>query len=210
MKNPTLLSVALLSFFCATVGCAAPTSEVASEEEGSSEDELKASECPAKIEVLLQKPTVMSDASLKRAWERDLDWETDPKAAAAQQLVDLASHVSKARSQTAVKLIGTRGRACSYATVDAQTGQKNDYRFWLAKTGGRNGELQLRIERDLKTPDDALFFKAKLKSLSPTAIEVDGAKPGSAYAQHHEEGYHGEPEGPNAYLGSVKVSAVLK
>ena len=208
----SLFSLGLLSFFCvsASIGCAAPSEDAPNEQgTGEGEDELKASECPAKIEVLLEKPAVLSDAGLKRAWERDMsEYEDDPKAAAAQQLVDLASHVSKARSQTAVKLIGTRGRGCAYATVDAQTGQKNDYRFWLARSGGRNGQLQIRIERDLHTPDDVLFFKAKLKSLTPTAIEVDPTK-GSAYAQHHEEGYHGEPEGPNAWIGNVKVSAVL-
>jgi len=211
MKN-LLLSVAALSFFCLTGGCAAPTSSDAPApgDEAVGEDELKAAECPPKVEVMLLKPTIASDAALKRSWSRDMaEYENDPDAAAAQQLTDLSSHVSKARSQTAVKLIGTRGRACSYATVDAQTGQKNDYRFWLAKTGGRNGELQLRIERDLHTPDDVLFIKAKLSSLSPTSIEVDASKKATVYAQHHEEGYHGEPEGPNAWIGSAKVSAVL-
>jgi hypothetical protein len=210
MTNTTLFSVALLSTVICAAGCAAPTSEAPGEgEETASEDELKASECPAKVEVLLLKPTIASDATMKRTWERDLWWESDPPATAAQQMIDLASHVTKARSQTAVKLVGTRGRACSYATVDAATGQKNGYRFWFAKSGGPNGQLQLRIERDLGTPNDVLFFKAKLSSLSPTSVEVDASKSGSVYAQHHEEGYHGEPEGPNAWIGSAKVSAVL-
>lgn len=205
MKLSMLLSVAALSFLSATAGCAADSSgDTPGSDEGVGEEELKASECPTKVEVLLQKPSILSDTVMKSAWQRDMS-----KSEADEQYTALKSHVAKARSQTAVKLVGTRNRGCFYATVDAQTGQKNGYSFWFAKSGGRNGELQIRIERDLGTPDDVLFFKSKLSSLSPTSVEVDTTKKGTVYAQHHEEGYHGEPDGPNAWIGSAVVSAVL-
>ena len=139
-------------------------------------------------------------------WAGRLD---QSKRDAVAQLTRLASHVDKARTQTAVKLRGTIGRACSYKTVDAETGAPNDYRVWFAKSGGRNGELQVRIERQLEDADDVLFFKAPLSSLSTTSVEVEAGKSASVYAQHHETGYHGEPEGPNAWLGSAKVTITL-
>lgn len=204
-----LLALALLSF-STVAGCAASTESPADDGTPTGEDELKSAECPKSVEVMVQKPSIASDASLKSSWARDMAaYESNPSAAAQEQLTLLSSHVAKARAEGAVKLRGTLGKACFYATVDAQSGQPNGYHLWFAKSGGRNGQLQLRITRDLGTPDDTLFFNAPLESLSPTSVEVDTAKDARVYAQHHETGYHGEPEGPNAWIGSAKITATL-
>jgi hypothetical protein len=211
MKSVALLLALSACSFALVAGCAEPTSSDEEEAAAASEDELKSSECPPAIDVLLLAPTVMTDAKLKSTWSRDMaSYESDPDKAAAEQLTELSSHLSEARSQKAVKLHGTRGAACFYKTVDAQTGKPNGYRVWFAKVKQyqRPTELQLRIERDLGDPD-ALFFNIPVKTLKPTAVEVDSSKDGRVYAQRHEEGYHGEPEGPNAWIGYVKATATL-
>src|SRR5438105_11806099 len=113
----------LLLSVLALGGCAAEASnDAATLDDGDSE--LKASECPVAVDVLLTKPSIASDASLQKSWAKDMAaYENDPQAAATAQLTLLSSHVAKARSQTAVKLHGTRGAACFYKTVDAQSGQ---------------------------------------------------------------------------------------
>jgi hypothetical protein len=176
VARPFFIAACALS---ALVGCGTSPDE----ETPATEDELKSRDCPPSIEVLLRKPSIKSDAQLVSSWKRDMEsYERDPQAAAEEQLTRLASHVAKARTQTAVKLRGTIGRACSYKTVDAETGEPNDYRIWFAKTGGRNGELQVRIERQLEEADDVLFFKAPLSSLSTTSVSVASGKSATAVA----------------------------
>ena len=202
------LSLLSLSVLCAVTGCGAASA--GAEDGASSEEELRSRDCPPGIDVLLRKPSIKSDAQLVSAWARDMEsYESHPREAAEEQLTRLASHIEEARTQKAVHLRGTVRRACAYETVDANTGEPNGYRVWFAKTAGRNGQLQLRIERQLDAADDALFFKAPLTSLSPTSVEVDPSKSAFVYAQHHETGYHGEPEGPNAWIGSAKVTVTL-
>src|SRR3954464_6922380 len=88
------------------------------------EDELKASECPLAVDVLVQKPSIAPDGALKSSWANDMkDYESDPKKAAADQLTLLAPHVAMARAEGAVELHGTRNRGCFYATVDAKSGK---------------------------------------------------------------------------------------
>ncbi len=57
--------------------------------------------------------------------------------------------------------------------------------------------------------DDTLFLNAKVKTLSPTALTMDTSRDARVYAQHAEEGYHGEPAGMSAWIGSAKVTGKL-
>jgi len=201
----TTLKIFLALSLCSLAACTAKASETPNENTAETEEELRSAECPPALDVLLMKPSIMTDAKLLSTWTDDLDSATD----AQEQMTRLESHVTTARAQNAVKLHGTIGRACAYKTVDAQTGEPNGYRFWLAKSyGGANAQLQLRIERDLGD-DNALFFKVPLTEVTKTSIEVDTTKKGSAYAQIHEFGYHGEPDGPNAWIGGAKATVTL-
>jgi hypothetical protein len=194
---------------CALVGCTAPTSNDEDPTGAAAEEELKSADCPAKVEVTLAKPTVMSNDKLVAAWTKDFDVGFgDPKKDAEEQLTTLTPHLSKARSETAVTLEGTLGKACSYATVNAKTGKANGYRLWFAKTGGPKGELQLRITRDLGGPD-TLFFNTPVKTLSPTALRLDTTKDARVFAQRNIPEFHGEPGGPNAFIGFADVTAKL-
>jgi hypothetical protein len=153
----------------------------------------------------------MSDDKLLESWTKSFEdngFESTAKAEAEKQLTTLASHLEAARSEEAVSLRGTVAQACFYKTVDATTGEPNGFTVWFAKNGGPHGELQLRISRDLGDPD-TLFFKAPVKTLSPTALELEPGKDATAFAQHNIPEFHGEPGGPNAFIGFAEVSAKL-
>jgi hypothetical protein len=197
----------LLSFsLCALVGCATPESDDGA---SSGVEELRSADCPAKVEISLAKPKIMSDAKLLETWTKSFEDEGSEQTAkkdAEEQLTTLASHLEAARGQDAVTLQGTVAQACFYKTVDAKTGKPNGYTVWFAKTGGTQGQLQLRISRDLGDPN-TLFFKAPVKTLSPTALELEPGKDATAFAQHNIPEFHGEPGGPNAFIGFADVSA---
>jgi hypothetical protein len=174
------------------------------------EEELKSADCPAKVSVTLGAPSVATDAKMKASWAADMaSYEDDPAKAAEAQLTELSSHVAKARAEKAVTLTGTLGRACFYTTVDAATGHPNGYSVWFAKTSGPRGGLQLRITRQLDNAADTLFFKAPVKTLTPSSVVMDTSKNATVYAQHLVPEYHGEPGGPNAWIGSANVSAKI-
>ncbi len=207
MKTTLLLAAASLA---SLVGCASPSTSAEPAEEPSVEEELKSSECPAKVEVSIAKPSIPTDATLTHAWESDFttDYGGNPPQEARDQLGQLTTHLAKARAEDVVKLTGTLGQRCFYATVDAATGRASEYHIWFAKTSGPRGGLQLRISRDFAR-DESIFFNAPVKTLSATALAMDTAKDARVYAQHHETGYHGEPEGLNVWIGSAKVSAKI-
>lgn len=205
------LALTLVVALGTLAGCSGSSSNASGQPTTGDEEDLKQAECPAKVEVTIAAPSIPSDAKLLTTWEKDFpsDGVNDPAKEAQEQLPKLMTHLAKARSETAVTLRGTVGQRCFYATVDAKTGQPGDYNFWFAKTGGPHGELQLRISRNLDPKHDSLFFKQRLTALTPTSLTVDAAKDASIFAEVESFGFHGEPDGLTAWVGSAEITAKI-
>jgi hypothetical protein len=194
------LSAVLLVGCFVAVGCAAPDSEEVAGAEGALHS---ATDCPAAIEVEVQKPTIMSDAKLLSVYKKDFEKQgLDDHAAeyAEDQLTQAAELIAQARADKAVSLRGVLQQGCAYKTFDAKTGQLSDYHVWLSSDGS-----SLRISQSSDRAERELFMSAGIKTLSQTALVLK-PKDATVYAEDTSTGHDGS-DGWSSWIGYAKVTA---
>jgi hypothetical protein len=183
------------------VGCSAPNAEEVAGSEGALHS---ATDCPAVIEVIIEKPTIMSNAKLLSSWERDFerDGESNPKQSAKDRLEETKNILATARSNDKVVLKGLVGDGCAYKTFDKATGQKSDWHIWLTYTGH-----ELRLTQDVEQYH-AVYTSVPITELTQTDLEVDSSRDSYVYAEDTRDGYYtDDPGGWRSWIGYAKVSA---
>jgi hypothetical protein len=190
------------------VGCAAPDgTDVQGTSAGTEQALHSATDCPAALEVEIEKPEVASDDALARVYERDFAGLSDAdKAKDVKEEVDeIKDYLVVARATKTVKLKGTVTTGCAYKTVDAATGQQTSWGFWLSKSGS---SLQIRANQYTDIPNGVIYFSQDLKSLSQTAIEVDTSSKARVSAEDDSTGHDGS-DGFSRWIGSSAISVKI-
>jgi hypothetical protein len=206
-----LLPLLALSLLSTLVGCAATTpTEDADGTANDAAEELKSSECPPNIEVSVGAPEIPSNDALERVYVKDFpkDGDPSPEKSAKDQLDTVTPFLATARADDAVSVTGKVMQACAYKTVDANTGKPSEHRVWLARSGGPNGDLSLRMEQSIggHLGTYVLFFSVPLKSVPPTSLVVDSSRNGTVYAEDTSNGHDGS-DGFSIWIGKVNVTA---
>jgi hypothetical protein len=169
-------------------------------------DELRTSaQCPAEIEVHLSKPRIYGDRKLLEMYTED--WQSTSQDHAAEyaqsDLDSVQPFLAVARADDEVTLRGTNAGACTYKTVDAATGQPNDYHVWIRPTSNA-----LRIDQGLDQADSVIFYDVALKSVSSTKIEIDSRKPARVSAENTSRGHDGS-DGWVHYIGNIDATVKI-
>jgi len=186
------------------VGCAASDGTDVQGTSAGTEALHSATDCPAALEVEITKPSIASDDSLARVYERAFAGDSDADKAkyAKEELDEIKDYLVVARATKTVKLKGTVTDGCAYKTVDAATGHQTGFGFWLSKSGS---SLQIRANEYTDIPNGVIYFSQDLKSLSKTAIEVDTSSKARVSAEDTSNGHDGS-DGFSRWIGSSSIS----